>query len=128
VLDVAGTTSIDDLVITVTDRVSTVTGYVHDTEARRVSKYVVILLPADTGPDSTATRIHVTHPAADGRFTLSRLRPGRYLAAALDRLEWGRQYDPALQRQLRSRARPVTVAEGQTVTLELQLSPLHSRP
>ena len=73
--------------------------------------------------DATSARIHVAHPAGDGRFTLTRIRPGRYLAAALDWLEWGRQYDPAVQRRLREIARPVTVDEGQTVTLELERAP-----
>jgi hypothetical protein len=123
-LDVAGTSSIGDLVITLTDRVSTVTGLVHDSEARRVVSCMVVLLPADADlSDVAPARIHATHPGTDGRFTFLRIRPGRYLAAAVDSLEWGRQYDPGVQQHLTGIARPVNVEEGQTVTLELELAP-----
>ena len=45
----------------------------------------------------------------------------RCVAAAFDALESGRQFAPAVQDYIRQRGRAVTVAEGQTVTLDLPM-------
>ena len=62
-------------------------------------------------------------PDTDGRFQTRGMRPGRYLATAIEALEQGRQFAPEFQQQLRPLAREFTVREGETVTLALRLTP-----
>ena len=42
------------------------------------------------------------------------LRPGRYLATAIESLEQNRHYSPEFQKELRRGAREFTVREGET--------------
>jgi hypothetical protein len=51
------------------------------------------------------------------------MRPGRYLATAIDSLEQGRQFAPEFQEQLRRGGREFSVREGESVTLDLELTP-----
>ena len=92
------------------------------TVLQRPVESVVVLLPADPRPpDAAPARIHRTHTEAEGRFTIARVRPGRYVAAALDALEWGRESDPTLQQRVRFVGRMLIVEEGQTATVDLDL-------
>ena len=50
------------------------------------------------------------------------MRPGRYIATAVEDLEQGRQFAPEFQEQLRRSAREFSVREGETVTLDLKLT------
>jgi hypothetical protein len=65
----------------------------------------------------------VSHSVPDGHFEVRRVRPGRYLAAAVESLEYGRHFAPAFQQELRRGAREFSVAEGQTLMLDLTLIP-----
>jgi hypothetical protein len=47
--------------------------------------------------------------------------PGRYVAAAVEYLEQGRQFAPEFQQLLRRGARELVVGEGQALTLDLTL-------
>jgi hypothetical protein len=51
------------------------------------------------------------------------MRPGRYVATALEALEQGRQFSPEFQKELRRGAREFTVTEGQAVSVDLRLTP-----
>jgi hypothetical protein len=51
------------------------------------------------------------------------IRPGRYLATAIEALEDGREFSPEFQKQLRRDAREIMIAEGETQTLDLRLTP-----
>jgi hypothetical protein len=107
-----------------TDKVSSVTGQVSDGRGELARNYVVVLLPADPmEPDRASRWIHTARPNTDGRFQMRRVRPGRYLATAIEALGQGRQYAPEFQQQLRSGAREFTVREGESVTLDLRLTP-----
>ena len=123
-LDLAGADSVSGVAITLTDKVTAVAGYVRGRDGQLVRNYVVVLLPRDPFEPAAASRvIHTSRPDADGRFEIRRMRPGRYLAAAVEWLEQGREFAPEFQQQLRRGARELTVGEGQTLTLELTLTP-----
>jgi hypothetical protein len=59
---------------------------------------------------------------ADGRFSVSGLPPGRYLAAALDHLEAGEERDPAVLERLAGSAVRLTINEGEARTIVLPLT------
>jgi hypothetical protein len=50
------------------------------------------------------------------------MRPGRYVATAVEVLEQGRQFAPEFQEQLRRNAREISIREGETLTLDLKLT------
>ena len=80
--------------------------------------------PGDrTQAAAASPRIHTSRSDVDGRFEIRRMRPGRYLAAAVEWIEQGRQFEPEFQQRLRRGARELTVGEGQTLTLDLTLTP-----
>jgi hypothetical protein len=123
-LDLEGTDAVSGVVVTVTDRVTAVAGRVLDLDDRLLRSYVVVVLPAESpGATGVPRRMHVSRPDADGRFEIRRMRPGRYLAAAVEWIEQGGEYAPALQERLRRQAREFTVGEGETLTLDLRLTP-----
>jgi hypothetical protein len=88
-----------------------------------VKDYVVIVHPAEEKEGMAATRyIRTARPDQNGGFRLRALPPGRYLAAAVEQLEQGREWDPEFVRRFRDAAKPVTLVEGQTLTLSLTLT------
>ena len=124
-LDLTGRETIDDVRITMTDKLTNVSGQVADARGSTLLQYVVVVLPAEELETSTATMRYVrtVRPDTNGRFELRALRPGRYLATALESLEQGRQGSPDFRRQLRRGAREFTLKEGETLTLDLRLTP-----
>ena len=121
--DLTATDSISDVVITLTDKVSSVSGQVRGRDGRPVRNYVVVLLPNNPGAGAGSGRMHVAHAGTDGHFQIRTLRPGRYLAAAVEWIDQGQQFAPEVQQRLRRGARELTIAEGQAATLDLTLTP-----
>jgi hypothetical protein len=124
VLDLEGTDAVSGVVVTVTDRVTTVAGHVRDRDGQPVRSYVVVVLPAaPPGATDVPRRIHMSRPDANGRFEIRRVRPGRYLAAAVEWIEQGGQFAPEFQERLGREAREFIIGEGETLTLDLRLTP-----
>jgi hypothetical protein len=67
--------------------------------------------------------LRVVRPDQDGRFRIRGLPPGSYEATAIESLEQGRQFVPDVQARLRDTARRFTVREGETLALDLKLTP-----
>ena len=123
-LDPAGRQTIDGIRITMTDKLTNVSGQVTDAKGSTVPQYVVVVQPADELDPSVVMRyIRTVRPDTNGRFEVRALRPGRYVATAIDALEQGRQASPEFRRQLRRGAREFTIKEGETLSLDLKLTP-----
>lgn len=123
-LDPAGRQTIDGIRITMTDKLTNVSGQVTDAKGSTVPQYVVVVQPADElDPNVVMRYIRTVRPDTNGRFELRALRPGRYVATAIDSLEQGRQASPEFRRQLRRGAREFTIKEGETLSLDLKLTP-----
>ena len=50
------------------------------------------------------------------------MRPGRYVATAVQALDEGQQFNPEYQRQLREKSKSFSVSEGGSATLALELT------
>lgn len=115
--------NVSGLVVTLTDRLSEITGSVRDARGQAVMDYVLVVFSEDTklwGPQSR--HVQTTRPNQNGTFSLKGLPPGRYLAAVVAALENGMQSDPAVLEQLRPHARTVSLADGQVLNLNLEMA------
>jgi hypothetical protein len=114
---------VDGIEIVLTNRTTAVSGGVIDERGAPVIDAAVILFAADRDKWSSRTRyIMSARPNQQGRFNIEGLPPGRYLAIAVDYLEPGDEHNPELLERWRSPATSVTLGEGETRTLTLQLS------
>ena len=116
--------NVTGLVVTITDRVTDLTGAVRDALGQPVTDYVLVAFSEDTklwGPQSRY--VQTARPNQNGTFSIKGLPPGRYLAAVVPALENGLQNDPAVLEQLRPRARGFSLSDGQTLNLNLEMSP-----
>ena len=82
--------NVTGLVVTLTDRLSEITGNVRDGRGQPIADYVLVVFPEDTklwGPQSRY--VQTTRPNQNGTFSIKGLPPGRYLAAVVPALENG---------------------------------------
>ena len=115
--------NVSGLVVTLTDRLSEITGNVRDARGQAVMDYVLVAFPEDArlwGPLSR--HVQTTRPNQNGAFSIKGLPPGRYLAAVVPALENGLQNDPDVLEQLRPRARVFSLADGQMLNLNLEMA------
>jgi hypothetical protein len=111
------------LVITLTDRLTDVTGSVRDARGQPVTDYVLVAFPEDAKLWAPQSRfVQTARPNQNGTFNIKALPPGRYLAAVVPSLETGLQNDPALLAQLRPHAQSFSLAEGQMLNLNLEMT------
>jgi hypothetical protein len=110
------------VVVTLTDRLSVITGSVRDARGGIAPDYVLVVFPEDATLWGSASRyVQTTRPNQNGVFSLKGMPPGRYLAAAVSSLENGMQNDRAVLERLRSAGEGFSLAEGETVNLNLQM-------
>jgi hypothetical protein len=81
-------TGITDLVVTISDKVSTLTGTARDANGQPEPMATVAVIPADKAlwapPGMASRRIQTTAPGRDGRYTFRGLPAGEYLVVATD--------------------------------------------
>jgi hypothetical protein len=114
---------VTDAVLTITDKVTEITGVLMEATGRPVTNFSVIAATIDERYWTPASRrIMVSRQSPDGRYTLRNLPPGTYMLAALADLDPGGQYDLDLLKSLASSgAMRVTLGEGQKLTQDLQV-------
>jgi len=119
--ELRGTEQITNARIVLTDRVSELNGTVtvRNEEAKDSS---VIVFADDAALWTFPTRyVRMSRADAQGHFTLRGLPAGTYLVAAVDYLEEGEWQDPEFLERLREPATRVSVRDGETKTVGLQL-------
>jgi hypothetical protein len=111
-----------DLEVVLTNRVTTVSGFVRDARGNLLRDAAVIVFADDPRKWRPFTR-YVRAGVLDqtGRFTIRGLPAGRYLAVALDHLEEGAEGDPELLARLRGRGTPITLGDAEARTMELRV-------
>jgi hypothetical protein len=112
---------IGDVTVTLTNRFPTLTG--STTDRRTVPRDAMVIVFAEDaakwGEDSRLVR--TVRSDKGGSFRLSAMPPGDYLAVALDYVVDGDWHDPQFLESLRSGAVRVTLKEGDTATVALQV-------
>jgi hypothetical protein len=114
--------NVTGVAITLTNRLTEISGTVRDSRGQPVADYVFVAFPEDTRLWGAQSRyVQTARPNQNGAFTIKGLPPGRYLAAAVPALENGSQNDPGVLEQLRKSASTFTLADGQTLNLNLEM-------
>ncbi len=112
------------MAVTLTDRLTELSGTVRDSRGQPVKDYVLVVFPEDTRLWGGQSRfVRTARPNQDGLYDIKGLPAARYLAAVVESLENGTQNDPAVLGQLKAKARSFGLADGQTVTLDLSFQP-----
>ena len=123
-IDLTGRQALNDVRIVMTDTQTTVSGQVTNERGQPVTDYVVVIMRAEQKEPVIASRsIRVVRPDTNGRFQTRGIRPGRYVATAVEALEQGRQFAPEYQQRLRLSAKEFNLGEGETTTVDLRLTP-----
>ena len=123
-LDLGDRVTLPNVVITLTNRLTRVSGQVSDARAQPVRDYVAVIVPAETYEVGVmARRVRAIRPGPEATFTTQGVMPGRYLAVAVEGLEDGRQFSPEFQQHVRRLGQEFILREGETATLNLRLTP-----
>ena len=125
VLDTAfevGSESLSDLVVTLTDHPSEISGTIRDAAGQPVVDCTVVVFAADKQLWFPGGRgIGSVRPAADGRFRLPNLPAGDLLLAAVDDVEPGEWYNPQYLERLAVVATHVPLGPGDRKTADLRV-------
>jgi hypothetical protein len=115
---------ITDMVVTLTDKRSTLTGLVRTADGDPATAATVAVFPTDRSlwrlPGMASRRVQTAGPQRDGRYSFYGLPDGEYYVVAPD---WSAAdfSDPQVLTKLMPHASRVTLGEGQTVTQDLRM-------
>jgi hypothetical protein len=104
------------------DRPAQLSGSVQNAAGGAPNEFTVILFPQNNAfwtPQSR--RIFAMRPSADGAFSFTGLVPGAYLLAAIDDVEPGEWFDPALLQRLVPAALTIAITEGEQKVQDIRL-------
>ena len=94
-----------------------------DSRKQPVLDATVVLFPVDENLRGFQSRfIRSARPDQEGRFRISALPPGEYLAIAVQGLEDGQASDPEFLDAVEEQAIRVTIEDGETKSVTLGLS------
>jgi hypothetical protein len=121
---------ISDMVVTITDRISTLAGTVRDANGQASRSATVGVFPVDKNlwriPGMSSRRVRVSLPARDGRYSFSGLPAGEYFVVAVDGAPVDFS-DPAALTSLINTASRITLADGDTRTQDLSVTMVRGR-
>jgi len=122
-IDLGPNQSLQNVLLTYSDKVQQLTGTIQDTSGRPTSDFTIIVFPSDQRfwvPQSR--RISATRPGTDGRFTFRGLPQGDYRLTAVTDVEPGEWFDPAFLTQLSSVSIPIALSEGENKVQDIRLA------
>ena len=116
---------VTDVVVTLTDKLTELSGVLQTPAGMPAPNYYVIVFPKDPAYWLNGSRRIVSlRPATDGRFTTTAtnpLPPGDYLIAAVTDVRSGEWYDPEFLKTLTATAIPVTIGDGEKKRQDIQI-------
>jgi uncharacterized protein (DUF2141 family) len=121
-LDFAATDDISDAVITVTDKLSELSGVVTESNGKPGMDYMIIAASTDDRFwTANSRRILLSRTGVDGKYMFRNLPPGDYNVVVVTDFEQGSQYDPEFLRALNGAGTRVRVIDGGKVTQDLRV-------
>jgi protocatechuate 3,4-dioxygenase beta subunit len=122
-LEFTGERDVTDAVLTVTDRISELSGVLTDGAAKPAVDFTIIVAPTDPRfwrPGSR--RVMLTRPDTTGRYLFRSLPPGDYMLAAVTDIEQGGQFDPEFLKTLAGNSVRINVTEGGKVAQDIRVA------
>jgi hypothetical protein len=111
-----------NVVVTITNRLSQLTGTLQQSTGAPASNVFVIAHAATRkywGPNSR--RVKAVRPGTDGRYAIADLPAGDYLLAAVSDVDPDEWQDPAFLEQLVAASTKIAIAEGERRTQDLRI-------
>lgn len=116
---------LNDVIVTITDQISTVTGVARDDSGKGAPLATVAVFPADKSlwrlPGMASRRVQVAAPARDGRYTFRGLPAGEYIVVAADWPAADFSDGNVLTRLIPSGSR-LTLGDGESRTQDLRVT------
>jgi hypothetical protein len=117
-------TGIADVVVTITNKVSALTGAVRDGNGQAASHATVVVFPVDKSlwisPGLISNRIRTIAPSRDGRYSFPGLPAGEYFVAAVDAPTTDLSESKALAKFI-SVASRVVIGDGESKVQDLRV-------
>ena len=122
-IEVRANEDLSDIEVELTNRITTLSGTVSNSRGEPVKEYWTLLFARDREKWRGPTRyVRTGRSDQDGRFKVTGLPPGEYLAIALDVIDPGEATDPDYLDRIQNRATSFSLGEGETKALDLRLS------
>ena len=113
---------VSGVTLVLTDRVTELTGMVHDDRGNALTAFTVIAFPTDERLWRPQSRhVMASRPDQNAQYRMRGLPPGNYLLSVVEVVEEGEWFDPPLLADLRRRAARVTLRDGDSKSLGLSL-------
>ena len=124
-IEVKANEDISDVEIEITNKTTEVSGLVTNARGETMKDYWAVLFPRDREKRKPPSRyVRVSRPDQDGRFKVTGLPPGDYLAFAGNAIDPGEANTVEFLDRIERQATRVSLNEGETKTLDLKLSPV----
>ena len=121
-LDVGPDALAIDLVLTLSDHPSELSGTLQNPAGRPAPEYVVVVFPTDrAGWTWLSRRVQAVRPGTNGVFTIPNLPPGEYYLGAVSDVETNEWFDPAFLERLVPASTTITLAAGEKKTQDLRV-------
>ncbi len=109
--------------ITMTDRLTELSGVLSDGSGKPASDYTIVVVSADQRfwmPGSR--RIQTSRPGPDGKYQFRNLAAGDYMIGAVLDFEPGTQYDPEFLKAFAGASMRITLSDGGKRTQDLRVA------
>ena len=118
--------AVEGLEVVFTQKATDLSGLVMDDRNRAVVDASVVIFPANRERWTYSTRfLRTLRPDTQGRYNIKALPPGEdYLIIAVQGLEQGQGGDPEFLARASEEAKPFTLNEGETKSVDVKLSKL----
>jgi protocatechuate 3,4-dioxygenase beta subunit len=122
-LEVHTARDVRDIVVTLTDRPSEITGTLVDELGRPTPEYGLVVFSTDRQHWTRAPRrlSGIVKVASDGRFSVTGLPPGEYFLAALTDLDPSQVGEPTFLEQLATVSLKLSLGEGERKVQDLKI-------
>ena len=114
--------TISGVTLVLSDQITELTGMVHDERGDALTEFTVIAFPTDDALWQPQSRhIMASRPDQNSQYRIRGLPPGGYLISVVEVVEQGEWFDPRFLDDLRPRAARVTLRDGESKSLNLEL-------
>jgi hypothetical protein len=121
-LDLRTGESLANVIVSLTDKISQISGTLTSAGGAPVVEYTVLAFPTDSSLwNARARQIMTARPDQTGKYTLRGLPPGEYYVVTVDPAEQGEWFEPAYLDAHRTGASRVRIAEGDAKTHDFVL-------